>query len=78
MASFFRYSLDGKGRLICYRGEEEIRKEAFFNGLFIIKTNSQDLSQGALALGCKTLWEVKNAFREVICIPSVAKKTLSE
>lgn len=65
MAFFFHYSFDSEGKLTYQRREQEIDKETALDGLFIIKTNSQDLSQEALALGYKTLWEVENAFREV-------------
>jgi transposase len=65
MASFFQYSFDPQGRLTYHRQQEQIDKEAALDGLFIIKTNSQELSKEALALGYKTLWEVENAFREV-------------
>ena len=64
-ASFFHYGFDSKGKLTYERREQEISKEATRDGLFIIKTNSQDLSKEALVLGYKTLWEVENAFREV-------------
>jgi len=65
MASYFHYSFDSEGKIIYHRRQEEIDKEAALYGLFIIRTNSQDLSKDALALGYKTLWEVENAFREV-------------
>jgi len=65
MASFFQYSFDPQGKLTYHRQQEQIDKEAALDGLFIIKTNSQELSKEALALGYKTLWEVENAFREV-------------
>jgi len=65
VASFFQWSFDSQGKLTYHRREEEISKEAALDGLFIIRTNSQDLSKEALALGYKTLWEVEDAFREV-------------
>jgi transposase len=65
VSSFFQYSFDSQGKLTYHRRQEEITKEAALDGLFIIRTNSQDLSKEALALGYKTLWEVENAFREV-------------
>lgn len=65
VASFFQYSFDSQGKLAYHRLEEEISKEAALDGLFLIRTNSQDLSKESLALGYKTLWEVENAFREV-------------
>jgi transposase len=65
VSSFFQYSFDSLGKLTYYRRQEEITKEDALDGLFIISTNSQDLSKEALALGYKTLWEVENAFREV-------------
>jgi len=65
MTSFFHYNFDTEGKLTYHRREQEIRKEALLDGLFIIRTNSQELSKEVLALGYKTLWEVENAFREV-------------
>jgi transposase len=65
MASLFHYGFDSNGILHYHRREEEIAKEAALDGLFIIKTNSKELSPEALALGYKTLWEVEHAFREV-------------
>lgn len=65
MACFFGYHFDLEGKLTYQRRQEEIDKESALDGLFIIRTNSQDLSKEALALGYKTLWEVENAFREV-------------
>lgn len=65
MASFFHYAFDSHGRLQYQRRKEEIDKEAALDGLFIVKTNSKELSKDALALGYKTLWEVEHAFREV-------------
>lgn len=65
MASFFHYGFDSNGTLHYHRREEEIDKEATLDGLFIVKTNSKELSPEALALGYKTLWEVEHAFREV-------------
>lgn len=65
VVSFFQYSFDTEGKFTYHRREEEISKEAALDGLFLIRTNSQDLSKEALALGYKTLWEVENAFREV-------------
>ncbi len=65
MVCFFQYSFDTQGKLTYQRKEEEISKEALLDGLFIIRTNSQELSKELLALGYKTLWEVENAFREV-------------
>jgi transposase len=65
MASLFTYGFDSQGILHYHRMEEEIAKEAALDGLFIVKTNSTELSPEALALGYKTLWEVENAFREV-------------
>ncbi len=65
MASLFTYGFDSHGRLLYQRKEEEIAKEAALDGLFIVKTNSTELSPEALALGYKTLWEVEHAFREV-------------
>jgi len=65
MASFFNYGFDSHGRLQYHRSQEEIDKEATLDGLFIIKTNSKELSPEALALGYKTLWEVEYAFREL-------------
>ncbi len=64
-ASFFQYSFDSDAKLTYQRQEEEIDKEDALDGLFIIKTNSQELSTEALVLGYKTLWEVENAFREL-------------
>lgn len=58
-------SFDEEGRPEVLRNTEGIAKEASLDGLFIIKTNSQNLSIEALAIGYKTLWEVENAFREV-------------
>ena len=65
MASLFHYGFDSNGTLHYQRKEEEIAKEAALDGLFIVTTNSTELSPEALALGYKTLWEVENAFREV-------------
>lgn len=65
MASLFQYHFDSEGKFTYQRRQEEVDKESALDGLFIIRTNSQDLSKEALALGYKTLWEVENAFREV-------------
>lgn len=65
MASLFLYHFDFEGKLHYQLRQEEMDKEAELDGLFIIRTNSQDLSKEALALGYKTLWEVEDAFREV-------------
>jgi transposase len=65
MASLFNYGFDSNGRLHYQRKEEEIAKEAALDGLFIVTTNSTELSPEALALGYKTLWEVEHAFREL-------------
>jgi transposase len=65
MAPFFHYGFDSTGTLQYQRKDKEIAKEAALDGLFIITTNSKELSAEALALGYKTLWEVEHAFREV-------------
>ena len=65
MAAFFHSSFDSEGKLRYHRREQQLAKEAALDGLFIIKTNSKELSPEALALGYKTLWEVEHAFREV-------------
>lgn len=63
--AFFHYSFDSSGRLTYHRRQEEIARGALLDGLFIIRTNSHDLSKEAISLGYKTLWEVESAFREV-------------
>lgn len=61
----FQYGFNPQGELFYHRRKEEIEKEALIDGLFIIRTNSKNLSKEAIALGYKTLWEVESAFREV-------------
>lgn len=64
-SAFLRVAPDAEGRPTWTLNRAALRLQRAEDGLIILRTNSQTLSDKEVALGYRQLWRVENAFRHI-------------